>query len=43
MLIQDIKCGIILSRFYQYEFTMRKRWYLQIFLFPTQVYTKSFT
>jgi len=43
MLIQDIKCGIIVSQFYQSKFTMRKRRYLQIFLFPTKVYTKSLT
>jgi len=37
MLIQDLKCGIRELLLQQSDFTMRKKWYLQIFLFPIQV------
>jgi len=43
MLIQDNKSGIRVFQLEESEFTLRKRWSLQIFLIPTEVYPKSMT
>jgi hypothetical protein len=40
MLIQEIKCGIRVLLLEQSEITLGKRWSLQSFLIPTQVYPK---
>jgi len=43
MLIQEIKCGIRGLLLEHSEITLGKRWYLQLFLIPSQVYPKSLT
>jgi hypothetical protein len=41
MLILDIKFGTLALLLEQSDFTLRKLWYIQLFLIPTQVYPKS--
>jgi len=40
MLIHVIKFGIRILLLYQSEFTLRKMWYLQLIVIPTELYPK---